>query len=104
MALRVYWTDFAKAALHDIFDYYSNQVSVRVSLNLVRGLITSTEILKEQPFIGKKEVLLSHKSEGFRYLVYKNYKIIYWINHIEQRVEVVDVFDTRQNPIKIIKK
>ena len=27
--------------------------------------------------------------------------IIYWINNIEGRIEINDVFDTRQNPSKI---
>ena len=36
-----------------------------------------------------------------RYLVYKNYKVIYWINEKENRIEINDVFDTRQNPTKI---
>jgi len=27
--------------------------------------------------------------------------MIYWINKKENRIEITDVFDTRQNPIKI---
>jgi len=37
----------------------------------------------------------------FRYIVFKNYKIIYWINIKKNWIEISDVFDTRQNPIKM---
>jgi hypothetical protein len=51
--------------------------------------------------IGQIEELLIDREQSFRYLVHKNYKIIYWINLIKNRIEIVDVFDTRQNPEKI---
>ena len=54
-----------------------------------------------QPKIGQEEELLEEDPKDFRYLVYKSYKIIYLVNWNENRIEVFDVFDTRQNPIKI---
>jgi len=51
--------------------------------------------------IGQKEELLIERKEEFRYLVFKNYKIIYWFNIVKNRVEITDVFDARQNPIKL---
>lgn len=57
--------------------------------------------MKIQPRIGQEENLLKHRKQEFRYLVYKNYKVIYWINEKENRIEINDVFDTRQNPTKI---
>lgn len=104
MALKIYWTNFAKSALREIFDYYKKKAGLRISQKLIEGLIKSTEILINQPFIGQKEKLLSDSPEDFKYLVFKNYKIIYWINQANHRIEIVDVFDTRQNPVKIIKK
>lgn len=45
---------------------------------------------------------LKSRNVEFRYLLYKqNYKIIYWINEEENRVEIIDVFDVRQYPLKI---
>jgi plasmid stabilization system protein ParE len=38
---------------------------------------------------------------GFRYMIYKNHKIIYLVNLEENLIEIYDVFDTRQNPIKM---
>lgn len=103
MELEIYWTSFAKAELRNIFDYYKSQASVIISRKLVTGIVTSTDLLKMQPQLGQVEELLTDRSEGFRYLVYKNYKIIYWINFTMNRIEVVDVFDTRQNPIEMVR-
>ena len=55
----------------------------------------------KQPKIGQEEELLEKDSRDFRYLIYKSYKIIYLLNLEKNRIEVFDVFDTRQNPIKI---
>ncbi len=104
MALKVFWTDFAKSALREIFDYHNRKAGIRISQRLVERLVKSTEILVKQPFTGQKEEMLSDRTECFRYLVFKNYKIIYWINQSAQSIEIIDVFDTRQNPAKLIKK
>lgn len=68
---------------------------------MVNEIINETLILKYQPQVGQIEELLKSKKEEFRYLVYKNYKIIYWINYKKHQIEIIDVFDIRQNPVKI---
>ena len=101
MELKIFWTDFAKTELQNIYFYYRENASLKVAKDLVLGIENKTTILKNQPNIGQKEELLKNRRQGFRYLVFKNYKIIYWINIKENRVEISDVFDTRQNPIKM---
>ncbi len=49
----------------------------------------------------KKEIHLKEGIREFRYLIYQNYKIIYYINQTTNQVIVANVFDTRQNPDKI---
>jgi len=68
---------------------------------LIVGIIDTSLRLSNNPQIGKVEELLSNRPQAFRYLVYRNYKIIFWINKQENRIEVVNIFDTRQNPIKM---
>lgn len=68
---------------------------------MVDGIYGETLKLRKQPKSGQAEELLKKRKQEFRYLVYKNYKIIYWINNQENRIEINDVFDTRQNPVKI---
>jgi len=101
MALKIYWTDFAKAELQKIFDYHLLRAGERNTDRLIDGIIQEVEPLSNQPLIGQIEELLSHRTETFRYLVHHNYKIVYWFNREKKQVEIVDVFDTRQNPTKM---
>lgn len=101
MGLEVYWTNFAEKELEKIFDYYNRKVSYQVAKKLTDGIYDEALKLEKQPKTGQIEELLKNRKQKFRYLVYKNYKIIYWINKPEERIEINDVFDTRQNPAKI---
>ena len=101
MELVVYWTDFSKKELKNIFDYYKEKASLNVARTLVIGITKETTKLIKQPKIGQEEELLTQDSRDFRYLVSTNYKIIYWINLEKNRIEIFDVFDTRQSPIKM---
>jgi len=101
MVLEIYWTDFAKNELQSIFDFYKLRAGLNIARKLVTGISKAVLGLSNQPNIGQKEELLANRLEEFRYLVYKNYKIIYWINSEQHGIEIVDVFDTRQNPVKM---
>jgi plasmid stabilization system protein ParE len=103
MEITIFWTDFSKTALQKIFSYYKENASINVAKNLVLAIVGKTTILKTHPNIGAKEELLKERKENFRYLLFKNYKIIYWINMEKNRIEIADVFDTRQNPVKMRK-
>ena len=101
MGLEIFWTDFSKQELKNIFDYYKEKADIKVAKKLVIGITTEASKLKKHPTIGQEEELLENDSRDFRYLVYQNYKIIYWINSEKSQIEIFDVFDTRQSPIKI---
>ena len=101
MELTVYWTQFAEDKLEDVFSYYVEKASKKIAHRLVDGIIDRSIELSTNPLIGQKEILLSDRIQEFRYLVYKNYKIIYWVNEADQRVEIVNLIDCRQNPLKI---
>ncbi len=103
MGLTVYWTQFAEEKLEDIFEYYSLKANLKVAHKLVDGIINHSTKLEKSPFIGQKEMLLAGRLQEFRYLVYKNYKIIYWINFDKKQIEIVNIFDCRQNPEEIEK-
>ncbi|GAA4240877.1 type II toxin-antitoxin system RelE/ParE family toxin [Winogradskyella damuponensis] len=101
MELEVYWLEFAENKLEDIYSYYLIKASKRVAENLVNGIVESTIGIEKQPEIGQVETSLEHRKQEFRYLVFKNYKIVYWINYDFRRIEIVNVFDTRQDPDKM---
>ena len=101
MELEVYWTQFAEDKLIDILEYYKYNAGIAVAQKLVNGIIDKSLELIKNPFIGQKEDLLSDRIQEFRYIVFKNYKIIYWIDEVNKKILVSHVFDTRQNPDKI---
>ncbi len=104
MELEIFWTNFAKTELNNIFNYFKNKVSLKVARKIVKDIILSIQHLKNQPEAGSIEELLKVRTQKFRYIISTNYKIIYCINFNKERVEIIDVFDTKQNPIKIIKR
>src|SRR5690554_654359 len=101
MGLEVYWLEFAENKLLDIYNYYCENASVHIAQKLVNSIVDTTIDLEKHPEKGQIETLFNHRTQVFRYLIYKNYKIVYWVNYDLGRVEVANVFDTRQNPKKI---
>ncbi|MDD3721580.1 MAG: type II toxin-antitoxin system RelE/ParE family toxin [Lutibacter sp.] len=101
MELIVYWTQIAEDKLDDIFNYYKLKASLNIAQNLVNGIVEMTIDLNKTPQIGQREILLEDRFQEFRYLIYKNYKIIYWINENKNRIEIINVFDCRQNPDRL---
>ena len=101
MGLVVHWTDFAKSELRNIFNYHQEKVSLKIARQIIKQIVEKTKELSIFPEIGANEELLKDRPQNFRYLISTNYKVIYWLNKSKNRVEIMDVFDTRQNPIKI---
>ena len=77
MELKIYWTAFAEKQLEEIFQYHQEKASYRIAKELVNGIYNETLTLRHQPQIGQVEELLKDRKQEYRYLVYKNYKIIY---------------------------
>lgn len=101
MELNIFWTEFSQKELEKIYQYYHEKAGAKIAKKLINGIFAETLKLSKQPKIGQVEELLKNREEEFRYLVFKNYKVIYWINKKGNRIEINDVFDTRQNPVKI---
>jgi toxin ParE1/3/4 len=101
MDLKIYWTDFSQNELKNIFSYYIEKVSIRVATEITEGIVNETEVLENNPYIGQIDDSLRDRTKEFRYLIYGNYKIIYWINLDKKQVEIWDVFDCRQEVLKI---
>ena len=99
MEIKVLWSDTALLQLQDIFDYYKLNASPAIARRLVKFLIESTILLESNPKLGTIEPLLSERPFEYRYLVRKNYKIIYRFN--DNLVRIISVFDCRQDPEKI---
>lgn len=101
MEFKVIWSHFAEEQIDEIFEYYKSEANLRIAKKMITSLISATEILENNPEIGQVEELLYERKEIYRYLVHKKYKIIYSIDTKQKRIKIADVFDTRQNPVKI---
>ena len=101
MELEVFWSEFAKGKLEEIFDYYKLKASLKIANKIISGIVNQTIELNKMPEIGQVEEILKDDEREFRYLVYTNYKIVYYINKSAGRVVIANVFDTRQNPKKL---
>ena len=102
MNYKIVWSKFAEQQIDDIFEYYEKKTkSYNVALNIVTRILLAPEILIDNPKIGQRETSLKNRKTEYHYLVESNYKIIYSIDEITKSVKIADVFDTRQNPLKI---
>lgn len=101
LKLKLNWTLFARGELYKIFQYYKSKSSLKTAISTVEEISKQVLILEKFPFIGQKEELLADSKQDFRYLLYSNHKIVYYVNLELNLVEIVDIFDCRQEPLKI---
>jgi len=97
--MNIIWSDFATEMLTEIYNYYKVNASTRIAKKIKNEIFTATNQLKRHPHSGQIEMNLERLEEEHRYLVKGNYKIIY--KEITEGILITDVFDTRQDPIKI---
>ena len=101
--MKVFQTQFAEDKLEDVYSYYCEKAGQSIAIKLVNELITKSLELELNPLIGQKESLLVNRIQEFRYLVHKNYKLIYLVNQDKKRIEIINLFDCRQNPQELNK-
>jgi toxin ParE1/3/4 len=98
---QIIWTNFAISELKNIFLYYRMVAGDKTADKIRKSIFSATKPLIKQPLIGPEEENLADLKQGHHYLVEGNYKIIYRI--IDNNIYITDIFDCRQNPIKMKK-
>lgn len=98
--MKIIWTDFAIENLKSIFDYYADKANRKVAHKIRKQVLESTKQLIKHPESGQLELHLEKLNQQHRYILSSNYKIIYRVDR--EYIIINDVFDTRQNPIKMI--
>ncbi len=101
MKFVIIWSEFAQKQLDEIYDFYSQGADTRTATKLILRIINVPNKLLKSPLIGQRESLLKERTIEYRYLVFKNYKIIYSVDSSKGFIKISDVFDTRQNPSKL---
>lgn len=98
--MKIVWSDFAKTMLKDIYSYHKDVANATIAQKIRDNIFKSVKQLIKHPYSGQIEEFLLSLNQEHRYLVCSNYKIIYKV--LENKyILITDVFDTRQNPIKI---
>lgn len=101
MTLKIIWSEFAETQLDEIYEYYEKNASPKIAKKLLKEIINEPKKLINTPLIGQEEELLKQREIHYRYLVFKNYKLIYSVDMENGLIKIYDVFDTRQNPPKL---
>jgi len=101
MSFKIIWSNFAESQLDFIYKYKAANEGELFSNKLIAEIINAPNKLLNAPLIGQKEELLKQRAIDYRYLIYKNYKLIYSVDVENSLVKIADVFDTRQNPKKM---
>lgn len=99
--MKIIWTDFATNSLFEIFKYYKETANRHVAQKIKLKIFSATRQLIKHPLSGQIETNLQKLGEDHRYLVEGNYKIIF--KRTKKGIIITDVFDTRQDPAKILK-
>jgi addiction module RelE/StbE family toxin len=96
-SIKILWDNEAKSDLKLIFEFIKLQ-----SLSGAKKVVS--EIVKQSKSIHFMEQYQSDDflGEPFRRMFVGNYKIVYKI-HSETEIRILQIFDTRQNPIKLRK-
>jgi toxin ParE1/3/4 len=93
-------TQSARLRLKDIHDYYRENVSIAIANKIKAGIIEHLKSIQLYPLAGQEEECLNELGLGHRRMVKGNYKIIYRV--LDDVIYVTDVFDSRQDPSKIV--
>jgi len=97
--MKLVYTEQALTSLEETLDFISNHVSAELLDELSDSILESCETLLHQPFQGQEEPYLLHLGLGHRRLVVGHFKILYRVD--EHHIYITDIFDTRQNPMKM---
>jgi len=95
----ILWTEFAEWNLKEIFLYHNRVANKKIAEEIKERILLTTNQLKNHPFSGQIEENLIELKQEHRYLICKNYKIIY--RKLKEGILITDIFDTRLNPIKM---
>ena len=97
--MKIIWSKTALLQLEDIYKIYADLESKTYSKILSQNILNRTKILFEFPEIGAKQEFTEKTKIEYRYLIEGNYKIIYYLT--ENDVNILIIFDTRQEPNKL---
>jgi len=98
--MKIRFTQYSKGCLQDIYENYKDKGASKYGRTIRSKIILKSLKLKEFPSLGRIEENLENMGFGHRFLVEGDYKIIYKI--VGSEIIITDIFDTRQDPDKML--
>jgi addiction module RelE/StbE family toxin len=95
--IKILWDNKAKSDLKLIFEFIKLK-SLQGAKNVVMDIVTQSKNIYFVEQYQADEFL----GEPYRRMIVRDYKIIYKI-HSQTEIRILQIFDTRQNPVKIKK-
>ncbi|RRO13427.1 type II toxin-antitoxin system RelE/ParE family toxin [Flavobacteriaceae bacterium 14752] len=99
MARKVVISKTAEKKLDNLFEYLTEEWSIKVKKDFIIKLDSSIELIMSQPEIFPK----SKKGKGIRKCVITKQTTLYY-RYNSNQINIVTIFDNRQNPNKLDKE
>ncbi|MGB0879198.1 MAG: type II toxin-antitoxin system RelE/ParE family toxin [Polaribacter sp.] len=64
MKYKIVWSNFAEFQLDLLFNYYAEEVNIKLAKKIIFQIRDGVKQLKKSPFIGQKEELLAIKPKN----------------------------------------
>lgn len=84
-------------------DYTIEHFGMKTARDFVTEIKRTLHLLSDNPHLGVSELALAHEAKDFRYLVIHPYKLIYYVDKSVETIYVVTLFNTWQDPEKLLK-
>ena len=98
--MKVIWIPFAQNEVRKTARYINKEFGKESRDQFINEVRSVSRLLGENPNLGKPEPLLADYTKLYRsYVMNHLNKIIYWI--AENRIEVVDFWDVRRDPMTL---
>jgi len=88
--LKIIWTDQAKSALKQIYNFYKNK-SVQGAKNVKSDLLKSPKTI-----LYSKQYQIDEINPKYHRIVVRDYKVLY--KEEDGVIQIVDIISTRQSP------
>ena len=95
MALQIEWTLHAEEDYRQVVDYLLKEWSLKVAADFINNLEERVQNLSSFPHIG----IASVKDPSIRSIVITKHNKLYYRTWPE-KIEILDIFDTKQSPQK----
>ena len=103
--MKIEWENRAEAEFYQILTYGKKTFGLRCVQNLQREVELQTLRLSLFPQMGSQEYCLCNLEKEYRSIVvYPHFKLIYYINEAHETIYIVDIWDTRMSPTKLIRR